>query len=91
MATCYRCGRPIPSTSFKLRRKVKTGESIHRRYPNPNISALRTTYGIRLVCAACASSIDREEARRNLRQYVELGLALLLLLVAILSRLFWHS
>jgi hypothetical protein len=72
MATCYRCGRPIPSTEFKMRRKVKTGERISRRYPNPNISALHITWGIRLVCLPCAHAIDREEARKEPLKYLEL-------------------
>ena len=88
MATCYRCGRPIPSTGFKLRRKVKTGETIRRRYPNPNVSALQITYGIRLVCSSCARAIDREQARRELLQYVELGIALAALLALVLFRYF---
>jgi len=88
MATCYRCGRPIPSTDFKLRRKVKTGERISRRYPNPNISALHITYGVRLVCLPCAHVIDREEARKELLQYVELCAALLLLAIALFLRYF---
>ncbi len=86
MATCYRCGWPIPSDQFKLRRKVKTGESIYRRYPNPNISALRTTYGIRLVCSPCARAIDREQARREWLMYLELALALLILAAALFLR-----
>jgi hypothetical protein len=90
MATCYRCGRPITPNSFRLRRKVKTGETIHRRYPNPNISALRTTFGIRVVCATCAHSIDRAEALRNWRQLLELLLALLVLVVFLAIRL-WSS
>lgn len=78
MATCYRCGRPIHSEDFKLHRRVKTGESIIRRYPHPQISALRTTYGIRLVCLPCAKTIDWEQARREWLKYLELSLALLL-------------
>ena len=60
MATCYRCGSPIPSIDFKFRRKVKTGERISRRYPNPNVSAIHVTWGIRLVCSPCARAIDLE-------------------------------
>jgi hypothetical protein len=86
MATCYRCGRPIPSTEFKLRRKVKTGETIRRRYPNPNISSLRTTFGIRVVCAVCARSIDREIARGETIQWLTLGVALVVLFALLLAR-----
>jgi len=88
MATCYRCGRPIPSTEFKNRRKVKTGERISRRYPNPAISALHVTYGVRLVCLQCARAIDQEEARKELLKYLELAAALILLAVVIGIRYF---
>jgi DNA-directed RNA polymerase subunit N (RpoN/RPB10) len=88
MATCYRCGRPIASTDFKLRRRVKTGERISRRYPNPSISSLHINYGIRLVCASCARAIDFEAARREMVKYVELGIALIFLAVALYLRYF---
>jgi predicted nucleic acid-binding Zn ribbon protein len=88
MATCYRCGQPIPSTEFKLRRKVKTGESIRRRYPNPNVSAIQTTYGIRLVCSDCAKSIDWEERQREWKQYVQLVIALLVLIGLLIAKAF---
>ena len=79
MATCYRCGRPIPPTEFKNRRKVKTGERISRRYPNPAISALHVLYGVRLVCLRCAHAIDAEEAHKELLKYLELAASLILL------------
>jgi hypothetical protein len=82
MATCYRCGRPIPSTDFKFRRKVKTGERISRRYPNPNVSAIHVTWGIRLVCSSCARAIDLEAVRREMAMYVELLIALAFLAFA---------
>ena len=88
MATCYRCGRPILSSDFKLRRKVKTGERISRRYPNPQISSQSITYGVRLVCSRCARSLDAEEARREWLHYLELAGALLLLAVVLFTRYF---
>ena len=88
MATCYKCGRPVPSTEFKNRRKVKTGERISRRYPNPAISALHVTYGVRLVCLNCARAIDREEARKELIKYLELAAAVVLLIVVLMIRYF---
>jgi len=87
MSTCYRCGRPILPTEFKLRRKVQTGERIHRRYPNPNVSAVQTNYGIRVVCSSCARSIDRDTIRREWLQWVELAIALIVLLTALVVRL----
>jgi|GEM_PF-2080858 len=86
MSTCYRCGRPIPKTDFKLRRKVKTGEWVNRRYPNPNISAIRTSFGIRVVCSACAHAIDWEQRRKEWRQYLELAGAIALLATALVIR-----
>jgi len=80
MATCYKCGQPISPNDFKLRRKVKTGESVHRRYPNPNVSSTRISYGIRLVCAPCARKIDWEARRKEFLQYGELLAAVLLVL-----------
>ena len=71
-----------------MRRKIKTGERISRRYPNPNVNALHISYGIRLVCSPCAKMIDREEARKELLKYVELGAALLLLAILLLYRYF---
>jgi hypothetical protein len=65
---------------------VKTGESINRRYPNPQISSLRITFGIRLVCLPCARAIDWEARRRELLQYWELGLALLVLFALLFAR-----
>jgi len=88
MATCYRCGRPIPSTEFKNRRKVKTGERISRRYPNPSISSLHIHYGIRLVCLQCARAIDRDEARKEFIKNAELLAALILLAAVLLFRYF---
>jgi len=70
-----------------MRRKVKTGERISRRYPNPNINALHISYGIRRVCSPCARTIDREEARKELLKYVELGIALVFLAALVLYRL----
>lgn len=52
---------------------------MRRRYPNPNVSTLHVHYGIRVVCSACAWIIDREQAQRDFKQYLELALALLLL------------
>lgn len=85
MATCYRCGRPIPSTDFKLRRRVQTGERVSRRYPNPSISARHLTYGIRLVCVPCARALDWAERRRELVQYLELAAAIVLILAALVA------
>ena len=69
-----------------MRRKIKTGERISRRYPNPNVNALHISYGIRLVCSPCAKMIDREEARKEFVKYVELGIAVALLIVALILR-----
>ena len=71
-----------------MRRKVKTGERISRRYPNPNINALQISYGIRLVCSACARAIDLEEARKEWLRYFELALALAVLAIALAMKLF---
>jgi hypothetical protein len=86
MATCYRCGRPISPHEFKLRRRVKTGERIARKYPNPSISSRHTIYGVRLVCAPCARALDWQARREDLRQYAELAIALLIAFALFL----WH-
>lgn len=85
MGTCFRCGRFIPSTEFKLRRKVKTGEWVRRRYPNPEVSAIHTHWGVRVVCLPCAKVLDREEAARKAVQYLELAAAVALLLAALVA------
>ncbi len=86
MATCYRCGRPIPSTEFKVRRRVQTGEWIRRRYPHPQINAFQIHYGIRVVCSQCARAIDWETAKREYLMWLELCGAIALLAAALFSR-----
>jgi hypothetical protein len=86
MAACYRCGRPIAANEFKLRRKVKTGERLYRKYPNPQLSALHIHYGMRTVCDPCARAIDWEARRKELGQYLELAIALGLLFTLLAMR-----
>jgi len=86
MATCYRCGRPI-STSERVRRKVKTGEWMKRRFSSPKATSVTTRYGMRVVCSECAKVLDAPWTRHELLQYVELALAVGFIAAVILVRL----
>jgi hypothetical protein len=58
MAHCYICGRQIKDKSQQLRRKVKTGEWVRKRYPKPRAQEMQTHYGMRIVCKRCAKLED---------------------------------
>ncbi len=85
MTHCYVCGRPVPEGAPKSRRKVRTGETVRRparaRFPVPTLR-----FGMRVVCPWCARRVDAERRREEIVQYVELGIALLLLAVVLFSR-----
>ena len=88
MANCFVCGRSIPPGEPTQRRKVKTGEWARRRYPKPKITSVNTHFGIRVVCASCARRIDREFTRQDWLQLAELAVALVVLAVVLIARLF---
>jgi len=79
------CGQTIPPTVHHFRRKVKTGERTRRISSRANPVAVTTSFGQRIVCAKCARILDMERRKTEFVQYVELGLALLLLLVALVA------
>ena len=87
MPTCYRCGQPI-TTRERFRRKVKTGELLRRRFQTSKPSAVTTRFGMRMVCRDCAHTLDAEWRRHELVQYVELFIAIGLLLIVLLARFF---
>ena len=87
MPTCYSCGKPI-TTHERFRRKVKTGEVLRRRFATSKPSAITTRFGMRTVCRDCAHKLDAEWRRHELVQYIELAIAIGLLLLVILARLF---
>lgn len=84
MTHCYVCGREVPADSAHRRRKVRTGETVRLKGGSRSASV---RMGQRIVCRWCAKRIDAEERRKEMAQYAELGLAVLLLLAALLSRL----
>lgn len=87
MENCFACGRPMRSGVPHLRRKVKTGEIV-RRYRG-RVSGVHQHFAVRVVCRKCAWRIDRDRfVKETLPQLLELGLALLVLLAALLSKLF---
>ncbi len=83
MAYCYRCGQHITNTERRVRRIVKTGESVRLRYPKRHMAGQNTNYGMRIVCRWCAKAIDLEYKRLAIRSYAELALAILILGVMI--------
>ena len=87
MSHCYRCGKPIPPESYQPRKKVRTGESLRRRKEDRPPGAVSAHFGMRVVCRRCAREIDRERRWREAVQYVELGIALFVLAIVVLSRL----
>ena len=79
MSYCYLCGKPIPNTQRHVRRKVKTGEHETKAYFGGKAKSVKTYYGLRLVCRACANRLDRGNLRRELLYHLG-PLALLLAL-----------
>lgn len=86
MANCYRCGRPVMGTLHRLRRRVRTGYSERVKYPDRRISMTRTTYGMRVVCLACAHVIDRQRAGESAADNWKLAVALVVLALVLLAR-----
>lgn len=86
MVHCYVCGRPVPEGAPRSRRKVRTGETVRKparaRFPVPTLR-----FGMRVVCPWCARRIDAERRREELAQYAELGVALFVLALVLLSHL----
>jgi len=83
MANCYRCGRRIEDGRH-LRRRVKTGEWLRRRYPKTNVSHVQISYGMRIVCKWCAGQIDRRDWRRAMMEHLTVVVAIVGLVLAIL-------
>ena len=83
MANCYRCGRPILDTKYKLRRKVRTGGDERRRYPG-GVERMTTRYGQRVVCANCARILDMQSGRDMIAESAYILVALMVLLIAML-------
>lgn len=81
MANCYRCGRKI-EVGRQIRRRVKTGEWIRRRYPKTSVSLTQHSFGMRIVCKWCAGQIDRAEFKQRLQSDIAVLVALVLLVVA---------
>ena len=83
MANCYRCGSKIED-GRQLRRRVKTGEWVRRRYPKISVSHVQTSFGMRVVCKWCASQIDRQEFRQAFKGHLGVVAALVGLVLFIL-------
>jgi ribosomal protein L44E len=83
MANCYRCGKPILDTKYKLRRKVHTGGDERRRYPG-GVERMTTRYGLRIVCTKCAHILDMQSGRNMNAENVYILVALTVLFIAML-------
>jgi len=86
MPACYRCGRPLAPFAG-VRRRLKTGEWLRRSYPKRAVRGVNVHFGLRVVCPACARSLDREALIRELLQYWEIWFALIFALAVLLARL----
>ncbi|MEG4918831.1 hypothetical protein QUB12_38045 [Microcoleus sp. B7-D4] len=84
MANCYICGRPLNESRYRLRRHVKTGEWIRSDYRTGRISTVQRRFGTRIVCKGCAKRIDARDFRSAKWQWIQLGIALMVVLVLIL-------
>lgn len=76
----------------KLRRRVKTGEWIRKRYGKQTVEAVQYHYGRRIVCRRCARYCDNRDAREYVVKhlgtvFVLLTLVGLLLMLSPLGRL----
>lgn len=83
MANCYICGRPLNESRYRLRRRVKTGEWVRRDYRSGKPSSVQNRYGSRIVCQGCAKWIDARDLRGARWQWIQLLVALVVLLVLI--------
>lgn len=88
MANCYHCGQEIED-GRQLRRRVKTGEWVRRRYPKTSVSHVQTSFGMRLVCKWCARQIDRREWRTTILGHLTVLIALVGFFLAVWL-LSWH-
>lgn len=88
MANCYICGRPLNESRHRLRRRVKTGESIRHDYRSAKPSSVQNRYGPRIVCQGCAKWIDARDVRSTRWQWLQLAGALGLVLYLILAARF---
>lgn len=78
---CYLCGQRIVR-GRQLRRRVKTGEWVRRRYAQSRVSHVQTSFGMRIVCGWCARRIDRQDLRSAWQGHLSVVLALLGMLLA---------
>lgn len=79
----------MPENEYHRRRKVKTGEFERRRYPNPKVSAVQVSYGMRIVCGSCARRLDREKVTKMWLEHLSVLVALVILFIVLLvQRLF---
>lgn len=66
MANCFLCGRKNPPDVRQVRRKVKTGEWIRKRYQSPRVNSTQSHFGMRIVCPSCAKFLDRQQIKSEL-------------------------
>jgi hypothetical protein len=72
---CYLCGTELGPEDRHWRRRVKTGEHTSTRYRGGKVSAVHTSYGMRVVCGQCVRFLDRQKLSRELIAHlVVLGL-----------------
>lgn len=83
MANCYLCG--CTTNGRQLRRRVKTGEFVRRRYPTTSVSHIQVSYGMRIVCPLCAKRLDRWELRLAWMGHASMLVALAGLVLGVLA------
>lgn len=82
MPNCYICGKPLRESRTRLRRTVKTGEWIRRNYTRDRADRRTVRFSSRVVCARCARKLDMRDERSDRWQWIQLGIWLIVLLVA---------
>jgi hypothetical protein len=90
MPTCYLCGKPIGFDARPIRRRVKVGEHIKKRYAGIRAVYVETHFGMRVVCAGCAAYQDLMEKRAQYKEvYLMLGGFSLVALGSLFVWIFW--
>ncbi len=90
MPNCYLCGRKISNDTRLIRRKVKTGEYVRKRYTPYRLSAIQSSFGMRIVCKSCASFLDKQAFRSELLSHVWVLAALVLFVLLFLAPGLFH-
>lgn len=80
---CYRCGRHLDSKATHLRRRVAVGEWSRQSYGRGGGRSIIRKTGMRVVCDSCAKWVDATEVRNAAKQWIQLGIVLLVLAITL--------